>query len=486
MFKKSYKLISVITATLVCFLCLPLLACNSQSKSTTYQIDCKLDGHTLTATEKVSFFNYTDNVFSELKFNLFGNAFRDEAKYRPISAQYEYKAYFNGRSHGDMQINKVYSQSDLEYSVGGEDYNILTVKLDKEVFPNERAEITIEYTLNLANVISRTGVNKKTVNLGNFYPILCGITNGAFYECVYYSSGDPFYSDVADYTVKLEYNKDYVVASSGKAVSHTEKESSFITEYQMQNARSFAMVLSKDFQSVKENVNGVEVNYYYYEDETPDKSLKIAVESLKCFSEMFGTYPYSTYSVVQTAFIQGGMEYSGLTFISDEEKGSSYLEVIVHETAHQWWQTAVGNNEIEYGFLDEGLCEYSVIAFYESHPDYGMDRVSMVEQAVKSIKAYCTVYDKLFKEVNTSMVRSLKDFTSEYEYVNVAYLMPCVMYDGLRKTVGEEKFFDGLRKYYKDYKFKNATPDDLIASFIKVGADAEGYLNSFFYGKAII
>ena len=486
MFKKYYKTVGVITAILITLLCLPLSACKVDGNSTTYHIDAKLSGNTLTATEKVSFFNNTDNAFKELKFNLYGNAFRDDAKSRPISAQYEYKAYFNGRSHGDMQIHKVYNQTDLEFGVGGEDYNILTVTLPEEVYPNERAEVVIEYTLNLANVIARTGVNKKTINLGNFYPILCGITDGAFYECVYYSSGDPFYSDVADYTVTLEYDKDYVVASSGKVTYHEEKENVYKTEYNINNARSFAMVLCKDFQSVKESVNGIEVTYYYYEDATPDKSLKTSVESLKFFSEKFGAYPYSTYSVVQTAFIQGGMEFTALTFISDEEKDGAYLEVIVHETAHQWWETAVGNNEIEYGFLDEGLCEYSVITFYENHPDYGMSRQDMVEQALKSVKAYCTVYDKLFKEVNTSMIRNLKDFTSEYEYVNVAYLMPCVMYDGLRNTIGEEKFFDGLRRYYKDYKFKNATPDDLIASFIKVGADAEGYLNSFFNGKAII
>ncbi len=486
MFKKKCRVISIITATLILAVCLPVAGCGVQSKSTTYEIDGVFSGNTLTATEKISFYNNTDNAFSELKFNLYGNAFRDEAKYRPISAQYEYKAYFNGISHGYMQINRVYNQTDLEFSIGGEDCNILTVQLLEEVYPNERADVTIEYTLNLANVIARTGVNKKTINLGNFYPILCGITDGSFYECVYYANGDPFYSDVADYSVTLEYEKDFVVASSGKAISHTEKENTFVTEYKIQNARSFAMVLCKDFQSVKEQVGGTEVTYYYYDDQTPDKSIKAAVDALTFFSEKFGGYPYSTYSVVQTSFIQGGMEYSALTFISDEEKDSAYLEVIVHETAHQWWQVAVGNNEIEYGFLDEGLTEYSVICFYENHLDYGMSREDMVDQAVKSVKAYCTVYDKLFKEVNTSMVRNLKDFSSEYEYVNVAYLMPCVMYDGLRETAGEQKFFDGLKRYYKDYKFKNATPDDLIASFIKSGIDAEGYLKSFFLGNAII
>ena len=53
------------------------------------------------------------------------------------------------------------------------------------------------------------------------------------------------------------------------------------------------------------------------------------------------------------------------------------------------------------------------------------------------------------------MLRSLKEFTSEYEYVNIAYVKPCIMYDNLRNAIGEEEFFNALSSYYEKYKFKN-------------------------------
>ena len=84
------------------------------------------------------------------------------------------------------------------------------------------------------------------------------------------------------------------------------------------------------------------------------------------------------------------------------------------------------------------------------------------------------------------MIRSLKDFSSEYEYVNVAYIKPCIMYDYLRTTIGETRFFTSLKKYYNKYKFKNAMPDDLVGAFEKVGADTNGFFNTFFEGKEII
>lgn len=457
------------------------------AKRTVYTIECELDGNTLNGEERVDFYNFTENAISELKFNLFGNAFREGAEYSAISPQYTAQAYPEGINYGDIQINSVECEGeDVNFTVGGVDKNILIVPLEREVFPEERILVDIEFTLSLARVVARTGINANTVNLANFYPILCGIDKDGFYECVYYTSGDPFFSDCADYNVTFTCDSNYVVASSGKLVSSCEEDGKTSRNYQIQSARSFAFVLSPKFESITDGSTGTEITYYYYDDKNPLSSMEYAVKSLKFFSETYGEYPYPTYAVVQTEFVQGGMEYPALVMISDSLEEAAYGEVIVHETAHQWWQTAVGNNEIEYGFLDEGLAEYSVVAFYERYSEYGMKRENMVLSAEHTYKVFCSVSDKIFGKVNTVMLRSLKDFSSEYEYVNMAYIKPCIMYEYLRKTTGDEAFFKGLRRYYENYKFKNATPDDLVGAFEKVGADANGFFESFFNGKVII
>ena len=483
--KKTALVLTILIALCACF---NLYGCKKQNDSrTTYNINCTLNKNVLSGMETVGFYNDTENSFTELKFNLFGNAYRKDAKYSPIAPEYTSRAYPNGINYGDMRINSVKcSGKDLEFSVGGEDQNILTVKLIEEVFPEERVNVSIDFTLNLANVIARTGVNVKTINLANFYPILCAIDDGSFYECLYYAIGDPFYSDCADYTVTLTADKDYVVAASGKKSSEKVSADTATRTYKISNARSFAFTLSKNFQVITDTSTGVEINYYYYDDGEPEKSIGYAVNALKTFTNLFGTYPYSTYSVVKTPFVQGGMEFPALTMIADDLDGMPYGEVIVHETAHQWWQTAVGNNEIEYGFLDEGLAEYSVVLFYEKFPEYGYTRESLIKASEDTYKVFCTVSDKVFGKVNTVMIRSLKDFGGEYEYVNIAYVKPCIMYDTLRKTVGDARFFTALRRYYSSYKFKNATPHDLVGAFEKTGADTNGFFQSFFDGKVII
>ena len=460
--------------------------CGKTDKRSEYNVNCELEGEVLTGTQEFTFYNQYENSFSTLKFNLFPNAFREGAKHSPILPQHVNLSYPNGINYGKIEILSVFQKGEeVEYVVCGEDQNILQVKLIEEVFPEEFATVVIKFKVIIANVVSRLGVNEKTINLANFYPILCGYDNG-FYECVYYGIGDPFYSECADYNVSITTDKDYVIAGGGEKASCEQKNDKKTTTFRLNNARSFACVLSKEFKTINTMLEDVNVTYYYYQDENPKENLAHAVNALSLFSEKFGEYPYSTYSVVQTRFVQGGMEFPTITLISDNVEGISYGEVIVHETAHQWWQTVVGNNEVEYGFLDEGLAEYSVVIYFENFPKFGITRQSLVSSAEKTYKVFCSVVDRLDGKVNSTMIRSLKDFSTEYEYVNIAYIKTCIMYETLRHTIGEEKFFNGLKRYYKEYSFKNATPYDIVGVYEKIGADTNGLFQSFYEGKVIL
>lgn len=483
--KTGFMLALVLFAS--CFFVVGSGCGSSKNARSNYEISCTFSGNTLTGVETVNFYNHTDNTVSELKFNLYANAYRSDAKYSPIGAQYTSRAYPNGLSYGHITINAVtIDDENVSFEIGGQDKNILIVPLGEEIYPDERISITIDYTIKLANVISRTGYNADTINLANFYPILCGLDENGFYECLYYSDGDPYFSDCSDYTVKFSCLEKYCVASSGKMLDAKISNGLVERTYSITNARSFALVLSENFETMTESVSGVEINYFYYDDSNPTASFEYIKKSLEYFSNTFGSYPYETYSVVQTKFVQGGMEFPALVMISDNLEQKAYGEVIVHETAHQWWQTGVGNNEIEYGFLDEGLAEYSVVLFYENHPEYGMTREIMISSSEQTYKVFCSVYDKILGGVNTTMLRSLKEFSSEYEYVNMAYIKPCIMYDYLRKTIGDQTFFKGLKKYYSTYCFKNATPYDIVGVYEKLSADTNGFFESFYQGKVVI
>ena len=259
---------------------------------TEYKIEAGYDGGFITATETVSFFNDTEEGINELKFNLYPNAFRKDAKYTPVTVEQRPLCYYKGLSYGYISVFAVFTGGEeADFSVEGKDENILTVPLFNTVFPSETAEVTINFKVKLAEVVARTGITEKTVNIANWYPVLCVYDNG-FCECEYYSTGDPFYSECADYEVYFTVKNTYAVASSGVTVSSEYDHDNITYGFKAQKARDFAIVMSEEFDCLTETESGVEINYWFYKDASPEKTLRTAKAAIKTFSELFGKYPY--------------------------------------------------------------------------------------------------------------------------------------------------------------------------------------------------
>lgn len=480
------------------FICILLVICavaasvtfaackKSDPKTSEYEIFASYDNEnkTLSGTVDFTYYNSTGNEITDLKFNLYGNAFREGATYAPVSQSYSNNAYYAGVNYGSMTVEEV--ENCAGWNIGGDDENILTVTLLTPVYPEDTVKIKISYTLKLALVNHRTGVTENTVNLGNFYPVLCAYLREGFVECNYYYCGDPFMSECANYRVTVDLPQTYTAASSGKLESESAAADRKKLTYTLNNARDFALVLSDKFKVLTQSVNGIDINYYYYSDTNPQVSLSAACESAEYFSTTFGAYVYPTLSVVQTGFCYGGMEYPALTMISDSLDSDNGIYTIVHENAHQWWYAMVGSNQLDCAWQDEGLAEYSSLMFFENHPSYAFTRTGIIGSATKSYRAFYSVYNQIFGEADTSMNRNLKDFESEYEYSNIAYNKGLILFDTLRQSIGDEKFGAGLKKYYADNLYKIASCDDLYGSFISGGTDLEGFFNSFTEGKIVI
>ena len=447
-----------------------------------YAITAAYEEGVLAAELRFTYRNAEECEMPALEFNLYGNAFREGAQYAPVSRSYRAKAYYNGESYGQMQIEEV--SPCAAWEVCGEDENILRVDLEKPVPPSGETAVTIRYALQLAEVEHRTGIAKYAVNLGNFYPILCVFEpKTGFYACEYHSNGDPFYSECADYSVSFTAGAEYAVAASGQVVSAGQSGGKKTYEMALENARDFAIVLSDEFEVLQGRAGDVNVLYYFCDDEKAAERLALLEDCLSYFSETFGAYPYATFSAVQTGFCYGGMEYPALVMLSDSLGDGAYDHTAVHETAHQWWYAAVGNNELEHAWLDEGLAEFSTLLFFENRPQYGQDTALFLQNARTAYNALHSVQEQVFGRADTSMSRHLRDF-AEYEYVVIAYDKGMLLFETLRDAVGERRFMAALRRYFRARSGKIAVPDDLISAFSNAGA--AGVIRSFEDGSAVL
>ena len=459
-----------------------LVGCGGQVQLSSYDIVCEYDenSHTLTCEQNVNYVNNSNNTLNEICFFLYPNSFKEIA----VSNAYYDRAYPNGDSFGDIEIESVkIGDKDAEFNIENE--AILNVTLFSDLFHNESIEINLSYVVNLANVNHRLGYGDNTVNFGNFYPILCVYDDG-FVKNSFASNGDPFYSDIANYNVQITFPSNYTLATSGEVLRSTNENSKTTTEIKGEKLRDFCFVLSTKFVVISKTINDVNVNYYYYDDENAEEYLTLACEVIEEFSSSFGDYPYKNVNVVKTNFCFGGMEYPNLVYISDEITDSeTYRYVIVHELAHQWWYSLVGNNEYEEAWLDESLTEYSTALFFERH-DYGLNYDDIIAGADSTYRLFVDVYSNVLGDVDESMNRNLGEFETEPEYVNCVYTKGVLMYDSLRKTLGDSKFFKCLKDYFENFRYKNASGADLINSFSSSShRNLEGYFSSWLNGEVI-
>ncbi len=465
----------------------PFLSCGERTDGDTrYEIIAEYipESKTLAGVVKVTFQNDTDNELSALKFQLYPNAYRKDALYKPLSSAYANSAYYTGESYGEMTVSSVSGSKNWE--IMGEDENILCVELERSLYPNEKVVLDISFITKLAAVNHRIGVTKKTVNLGNFFPILCGVKKGGFYETVYYSVGDPFYLERADYKMTLTLPKEYFVACTGEISSERTLESKKVYIVSAVNVRDFALAISPHYKKIEEKVGDTTLFYYYYQDEQAKESFDCIKECFSFYEKGFGKYPYDTYTVAETGFCMGGMEYPALSFLSDAIKGKERAKVIAHETAHQWWYAVVGSDQIENAWQDEGLAEYSTVLFFEQYEKYGFTREEMLRETLQEYRSYYDVYGSVLGRSDTRMTRHLKEFINDYEYRCIAYDKSSIMFDTLRKSIGDKKFLAGLKRYYKENKFAVASVGSLIGAFERSGADVGGFFDSFLSGKAIL
>lgn len=455
-----------------------LCACGKAEARNRYKIEAEYfpEERLLSAEMTVTVTNSTENPLGELKFELWANAYREGALYAPVSDLYEPSAYYDGASYGGIAIKSV---SDGTFAVGGEDENILTVALPAELYPDESATLSMQFDVTLAKVNHRLGAGENCVNLCDFYPVLCAFGEGGFLEYPYACYGDPFVSGCADFDVTLTVPESYVAAygGTGECVAQNGKKTYHVIA---ENARDAAFVLG-DFQSVKTEAEGVEIEYYYLRDKNPSTALNAAAESLSYFSRTFGEYAYPRYVVAETDFPYGGMENAAFSMISSSLREEEIPVVVAHETAHQWWYAMVGSNQFENAWQDEGLAEYSTALFFEEHPAYGIGYGDMIASSESSYRSFFSVYSQIHKEANTAMDRPLTDFSGEYEYRNIAYDKGVILFDRVRGAIGERRFFSALQTYARKYGGKIASPDDLISCF-----GAEGLFLSFTRGLCVI
>ena len=179
-------------------------------------------------------------------------------------------------------------------------------------------------------------------------------------------------------------------------------------------------------------------------------------QSIEFFSSHIGPYPYEKLAAVETAQMGGGMEHASEIFFGERSVSEKpAFGLVAHETSHQWWGDSVTEKDWDDAWLSEGFATYfAALAteFYQGRDAFvtamkrNRDNIFGMEKRTPGV---AVVHD------------NLPEIRGGRAPVQIVYQKGGWVLHALRGVIGTEKFWQGIREYYRQYRDSNASTDDL-------------------------
>ena len=220
-------------------------------------------------------------------------------------------------------------------------------------------------------------------------------------------------------------------------------------------------------------VDGVPVQSWVYPEDrrVGFEDLGQAPPILRFFEENLGPYPYEKLANVQSTTRYGGMENAASIFYSEQAvaDGEDSTPLLAHEIAHQWFGNTVTEADWPHLWLSEGVATY-LTGLYLEH--------ARGEAALRRYMDRARPQTVRFHEQNPDAPLVDTTFSDPTELLNTnPYQKGAWVLHMLRREVGTDTFWAGLRAYYERYRNGNASTRDFRA----VMEDVSGQnLHAFF------
>ncbi len=223
------------------------------------------------------------------------------------------------------------------------------------------------------------------------------------------------------------------------------------------------------------DVYGINVSSWVYPQNRDDgfHDYNVATGILDWFINHVGPYPYSKLANVQSKTMFGGMENAGNIFYSERSVTGERRSAgtIVHEIAHQWFGNSASEANWHHAWLSEGFATYFTNLYYE----HAEGRDGFVEREKQQRTRVVAFSKRKFVPIVDTAVEDYMQALNANTYQKGGWILHM-----LRREVGDENFWKGIRTYYDRYKHSNALTDDLKDVFEEVsGKELDGFFDQW-------
>lgn len=286
--------------------------------------------------------------------------------------------------------------------------------------------------------------------------------------------------------VFLTVHEKYTTLSNGELVYSKFNGDSTRTDYwkmDLPHAPYLFMIAVGEFTVYEDQWKDIPVSYYMEKDYANySKDIFGATpEMLSFFSEKYGVdYIWPKYAqVVVRDYVSGAMENTTASVFYDDMNVDSrelidyhFERIIAHELAHHWFGDLITCESWANITLNEGFANYAEYLWFEyKYGSYEADK-----HALDEFQQYLD--ESLEKQVD--LIRFYYD-DKEDVFDNHSYAKGGLILNMLREYIGDEAFFESLKRYIKKHEFSSVEVHDLRLVFEEVtGEDLNWFFNQWY------
>jgi aminopeptidase N len=257
--------------------------------------------------------------------------------------------------------------------------------------------------------------------------------------------------DKATYDFEITVPEKYVAVSNGHFVGKVSADGKSTYTWSLEDpaASSLITIAVGDYVLVEStSPKGVPLRSYVTSaNQAAFEQLQPQIgEMIDWMSELFGPYPFDEFGYVEVSDIGASLESETMVIMS---QGSLLDEqILAHEMSHMWFGDWVSLDSWGDIWRNEGFATY--ISFLWATRDNPQDMEVIRYKLAKDIEANPSGH-------------ALANPPAEELFGRDSYYKGALLVYDLRKEMGDEAFFNGLRTYFNQYGGGSASREEFTA-----------------------
>ncbi len=281
-----------------------------------------------------------------------------------------------------------------------------------------------------------------------------------------------FNDDVVTFTLDITLPDGWQSVSQGRRTLHIKKNNPYRTVWQSPEPMDEIYLVCARFVEYNLKVGKIDVLAFLRnaDDSLANQYLETTGQYLEMYEKTIGTYPYSKFALVEN-FWETGYGMPSFTLLGAKIIRFPFIlhSSYPHELLHNWWGNSVFV-DYESGNWCEGLT------------------VFMADHLIKEQRDQGSAYRKTTLQDYTDYAAGkpgefpLSRFKARYDALSsaVGYGKSMMLFNMLRRQVGDTLFIEAIRDFYKENIFKRAAFSDIRRSFEKVtGKDFKEFFDQW-------